>query len=39
MKYIDADKLIAEIERRKELSTPHKGQGIILCQEIIKQLV
>lgn len=27
----------AEIERRKELLTPHKGQGVILCREIIKQ--
>lgn len=38
MKYIvDTEKLKAEIERRKELLTPHKGQGVILCQEIIKQ--
>lgn len=35
--YIDTEKLKAEIERRKELLTPHKGQGLILCQEIIKQ--
>lgn len=37
MKYIDAEKLKAEIERRKKLLTPHKGQGVILCREIIKQ--
>lgn len=36
-KYIDADKLIAEIKRRKELLTPQKAQGVILCREIIKQ--
>lgn len=34
---IDADKIRAEIERRKELWIPHKGQGVILCKEIIKQ--
>ena len=37
MKYIDAEKLIAEVERRKELLTPHKGQGVILFREINKQ--
>lgn len=30
-------KIRQEIERRKELLTPHKGQGVILCREIIKQ--
>ena len=37
MKYIDAEKLKAEIERRKELLTPHKGQGVGLCREVIRQ--
>lgn len=36
-KYIDAKRLKAEIERRKELLTPHKGQGVGLCREVIKQ--
>jgi len=31
------EQIKAEIERRKELLTPHKGQGVILCGEIIKQ--
>ena len=30
-------KIRQEIERRKELLTPHKGQGLTLCREIIKQ--
>ena len=30
-------KIRQEIERRKALLKPQKGQGVILCQEIIKQ--